>query len=124
MIIPTVGRVVWYFPDPTNGQVVKYGEQPMAATVAFVYNERTINIGFLHHQGKPGYQQAVPLLQDDDPIPDEGHYCTWMPYQKAQAEKAEQREIAVTVGGEVIQSAPSTGTDRPGYAPRENAQGE
>lgn len=92
MIQPTVGRVVWYHAalalrDP-NGQ-------PLAALVAKVIDDRTINLGGFNADGTPFSAQHVTLLQDGDELaqPD-GPYAEWMPYQKGQAAKVEQLQAA------------------------------
>jgi hypothetical protein len=83
MILPTPGRIVWFFPaiaerDP-NGQ-------PLAAIVAKVLSERSVNLTVSHGDGTTYAAQGVQLLQDDDAAPETGH-ATWMPYQKGQAAK-------------------------------------
>lgn len=104
MIKPTVGRVVWYAADPLRlaalsgdrmKQMAIYGEQPMAATVAFVYHDRLVNLSVVDHAGNQFTVGNVPLLQDDDAAPagkDINHYATWMPYQKGQAARTEKLE--------------------------------
>ena len=84
MISPTVGRVVWYWPEPHPV------EQPWAALVAYVHDARCINIGGFDRNGVPFSRTSVQLLQDDD-VP-RGGCCTWMPYQKGQAAKTEALE--------------------------------
>ncbi len=90
MIVPTTGRVVWYQPPKTTGQPPL--EQPYAATVAFVHGDRMINISYVDHAGQQHAATSVKLLQDDDALPELGHYASWMPYQKAQAAKAAAAE--------------------------------
>lgn len=99
MINPTVGRVVWYYPDPARLNANRgdriavmqvFSNQPMAATVAHVYNERHVNLSVVDHAGFQFSVRDVPLLQDNDVTPsgkDILHYATWMPYQKVAAEK-------------------------------------
>lgn len=88
VIKPTVGRVVWFWP---NG---KYsGGQPYAATIAYVHNDRCVNIGYLDANGIPMRATSVFLAQDGEPEPG-GWFCEWMPYQKGQAAKTEQLEKA------------------------------
>ena len=92
MITPSVGRIVWFFPeleqrDP-NGQ-------PLAALVAKVIDDRTVNLMVSAADGSTFGRQHVALLQPDDqrpydPVerPDQAH-ATWMPYQLGQAAKTE-----------------------------------
>lgn len=79
MIKPTVGRVVWYYPD---GAMAFPGDKPRAAIIAHVHNDRKINIAWFGRDGSPNQAQGVPLLQDDDPAPNNDEFCQWMPYQK------------------------------------------
>jgi hypothetical protein len=89
MIKPTVGRVVWVFrPNHTNDPT-----QPEAALIAYVWNDRLINVGGVDHSGAPFALACLPLVQDDEPKP-EGNFAAWMPYQKGQAAKTEQLEKA------------------------------
>ena len=97
MIPPTIGRVVWFW--PTQPSPV---QQPYAAMVAYVHNERCINIGGFDHNGNPFSQTSVQLLQDDD-VP-RGACCSWMPYQKGQAAKTEALEAAAGMPGEPRQA--------------------
>lgn len=89
MIEPTVGRVVLYTPDTEDDQIhVNYGVQPMAATVAYVWNERMVNLSVVDHNGKQFSLTSVPLAQDDDAV--SPGMCEWMEYQKGQAAKTEE----------------------------------
>jgi hypothetical protein len=46
MIQPTIGRQVWFWKyTPTEG------EQPEAATVVYVHNERLVNLQVIDHDG-------------------------------------------------------------------------
>ena len=88
MIEPTVGRVVLYNPDAVdNKQHVNYNGQPMAATVAYVWNERMVNLSVVDHDGKQFSLTSVPFAQDDDAVTP--GMCEWMDYQKGQAAKTE-----------------------------------
>lgn len=89
MIAPTVGRVVWLY--GASGTNIDYN-QPFAATVAYVHDDRMINVGYLDHIGGPHQAQDVMLLQDDDAKPEGEPFAAWMPYQKGQAAKTEELE--------------------------------
>lgn len=92
-IEPTVGCVVWYRPasdeDGPHGQ--HKGDQPLAAHVAAVNDDGTINLMVIEQSGTPFGRTAVPLVQEGDNIPP-GAYAEWMPYQKGQAAKTEELE--------------------------------
>lgn len=90
MIKPTIGRQVWFWrvaPGP--------GDQPEAATVAYVHTDQLVNLQVLDHNGIARRETAVPLVQEGDEQL-EGFYCEWMPFQKGQAAKTEQLEKAAT----------------------------
>lgn len=78
MIIPTVGRVVWFF---------NYSSTPLSASVAHVNWDGTINIGYLTTGGEHYGAIGIPLWQGEGVKPD--RRCEWMPYQKGQAAKYE-----------------------------------
>jgi hypothetical protein len=94
MIKPTIGRQVWFWPAKVSGGVlIDRGDQPMASTVVYVFNDRMVNLQILDHGGYAHAVTSVPLIQDEEPKP-EGYFCEWMPYQKGQAAKTEQLEKA------------------------------
>jgi len=83
MIKPTVGRIVWYHPPVPH-------MQPLAAIVAHVWSDTCVNLAIFDANGKPMSEPptSVLLVQEDGEVPSGGHYCTWMPYQRAQAAQA------------------------------------
>ncbi len=89
MIQPTIGRVVWFYP---YGH--KDGDQPLAAIVAHVWSDACVNLAIFDANGAPlqNPPTSVLLIQDENEVPSGGHYCTWMPYQRGQAAKADQQE--------------------------------
>lgn len=89
MIKPTVGRVVLYWPSTV--QEGSDTSQPFAATVAYVWNDRMVNLSVTDHNGRQFGVTSVPLLQDGD-VRTGGMCCEWMPYQKGQAAKTEALE--------------------------------
>lgn len=95
MIKPTVGRVVWYWPsehDIKDRKVFTYegSNQPFAATVAFVHNDRMVNLAVVDHNGMPFEKRSVTLRQSGDVVTDSpAGQAEWMPYQTAQAKRAE-----------------------------------
>lgn len=99
MIKPTVGRVVWYWPSEDckkdmPGMVQADPKQPMAATVAFVLDDRCVNLAVIDHNGQPFQRRFVTLLQGGEVPPANGSYAQWMPYQVGQAAKAPQVQEA------------------------------
>lgn len=90
-IKPTVGRVVWFYPSaaplPEGFAVPELG-QPLAAIVARVWHERSVNLAVFDANGVSHAFQSVPLIQEGEEAPD-GHHAAWMPYQISQAKKAE-----------------------------------
>lgn len=92
MIIPTVGRKVWYFPsqDDKDGKadtalkMETNNKEPLDATVVAVWGNKCINVAIFDIYGNLHARRSVLLLQDDDAIPEHGRYAQWMPYQAAQ----------------------------------------
>lgn len=100
MIKPTVGRVVWFTPavndDPRHDV-----KQPLSAVIAYVHGERCVNLTTFDQNGNCiGGRTSVPLLQDDDPKPEEGYFASWMPYQRGQAARTEQLERSLMTPAE------------------------
>ena len=86
VIKPTVGRVVWYWPYGFTP-----GQQPQAAIVAHVHSDRLVNLAIFDPNGCPMLKPptSVKLVQEGDEEPTSGNYCSWMPFQTAQAKKYE-----------------------------------
>lgn len=78
MIVPTIGRKVWYF----GGR----GEPEQDATVIDVHGTRCVTLFVINREGTTSTQRSVILVQEGDPIPI-GACATWMPYQIGQAAK-------------------------------------
>ncbi len=94
MITPINGRIVWFTPSrqPSHHVVQHDPLVPLAAIVAHVWGDRMVNLVVFDSNGRMHAETSVPLLQDDDPKLEEGRFCSWMPYQKGQAAKAEALE--------------------------------
>jgi hypothetical protein len=96
VIKPTVGRVVWYWPDAHDtsalGAVAYGSDQPFAATVAYVHGDRMVNLSIVDHNGRQYERRSVTLLQPGDSVPGskEGR-AEWVPYQVGQAAKQEAK---------------------------------
>lgn len=86
MIKPTIGRQVWFWRRPKARQ--EPNEQPQAATVCYVWNDRMVNLSVIDHNGGITPVTSVPLRQPEDNEP-EGLHCEWMPFQVGQAKAAE-----------------------------------
>lgn len=95
MIKPTVGRAVHFY----------LNDLPLAATIAYVHNDRLINIGYLDTNGNHKNQTSVQLVQDDDmPI---SFHCRWMDYQIGKAAKTEALEAQIATSNfPVIEEQP------------------
>lgn len=90
VIQPTVGRVVWYWPHPTQvapgfcpGQ-----DQPLAAIIAHVWSDSCVNLVVFDANGIAHNRTSVLLVQEGANRP-AYDFCEWMPYQRGQAAKAE-----------------------------------
>jgi hypothetical protein len=89
MIMPTVGRIVWYHRHVDAGR--DPNGQPLAAILAKVIDERIINLTVCNADGTTFPALHVPLLQEGDQLEDpNAAYAEWTPYQKGQAAKTEQ----------------------------------
>lgn len=94
MIKPTIGRVVWFHPASNIGES-NFAPSPIcAAIVAAVHSDEMVNLAVFDSNGVSHSKTSVPLIQDGDPVPEDGYYCEWMPYQKGQAAKTEALEAA------------------------------
>lgn len=91
MIKPTVGRVVWFWPgyNLPPGFILHNHMQPCEARIAYVWSDQMLNICATDQAGNQHPFTSVPLIQDDQPKPSAGFFCSWMPYQVGQAKKLE-----------------------------------
>lgn len=99
MIKPTVGRVVWYWPTVEEVRDLKLAnswEQPLAATIAYVHSDRTVNLSVVDHIGQSFGRTNVVLLSVAEGTKAAPGYAQWMPYQKGQAAKTEAPVDALT----------------------------
>jgi len=95
MINPTVGRVVLFHPGRHFSGCSAGADVPLPALIARVWSDTCVNIGGFDANGLPFSATSVLLIQDSNPVPDGGHYCEWMPYQKGQAAKTEALQEAL-----------------------------
>ena len=87
---PTVGRLIWFTPSRTFSPpdfLVIDPKQPCAPLVAYVWNESLVNLTVSDHYGKSFNMTRVQLVQAEEPKPENGYFCSWMPYQVGQAAK-------------------------------------
>lgn len=97
MIVPTVGRKVWYRPSAAdkagNFGMKTAGIAPLDATIIAVWGDRCINIGVVDIAGKPFFVSSAVMHQEGDEFPKDangdliGGHAEWMPYQVGQAAK-------------------------------------
>ena len=113
VISPTPGRIVWYTPAPHDG-IATRNNQPLAALVADVHNDRLVNLAVFDSYGNTQQRSNVTLVQPGDAKPDGAAHATWMPYQVSsagvgQAAKHQAVETAVLdaliTGTGVVQTA-------------------
>ncbi|WP_109477684.1 hypothetical protein [Paraburkholderia sp. C35] len=92
MIKPSIGRVVWFTPEKNDALA---SDQQLAALIAYVHSDRSVNLAVFDACGGGAHSRtSVTLLQGDDLPPEGGGYAEWMPFQKGQAVKHEQKENA------------------------------
>lgn len=92
-ITPTPGRMIWFQPRTEFGLGSPDLNAPMAAVVAAVNEDGTINLCAFGRSGHPLPQQSVPILElvVGQELPEEfvdGGFAYWMPYQIAAAAKS------------------------------------
>lgn len=107
IIKPTISRKVWFRPNgqirfqkpdtnpPVYGAPHILSDQPLDATVVYVWHDRMVNLLFRDHYGNQFIATSVTLVQPDADPPAAGFYAEWMPYQAAQAQKAEAIDRAI-----------------------------
>jgi len=100
VIKPTVGRKVWYRPAKGEAMVCNSDDQPMDATIIYVWNDRTVNLVVHDHGGSVHMRRSTLLLQGDEQYDPVTGFCEWMPFQQGQAKATEhQKQAAVAVSG-------------------------
>jgi hypothetical protein len=90
VIVPTIGRQVWYWQNGLKRQrsLADPSQQPEAATVVFVHNDRCVNLQVLDDLGHAHRFTSIQLVQPDDRwTADTGPHCQCMPFQVGQAAK-------------------------------------
>ena len=96
LIKPTVGRVLHFFPSSMYmaSRKLAFGDpsQPLAAVIAYVHNDKMVNLTVWDQNGLQFDVCSVPLIQEGDTVPLCSFYAAWMEYQKVQTLKAEASE--------------------------------
>ena len=85
-IVPTIGRVVHYFPseqDRCEGMDI-LSEAPCTALVAYVHSDTSVNLAVFDHCGTEWQRRAVPInIERFTGTP----RAEWMAFQQGQAAK-------------------------------------
>lgn len=87
-MVPTIGRIVWFYPGE-DSEIVAGEEKYLGAMVQEVSTEDIVTVAGVDLDGVPFCVEGIALLDPSTPdlAPDIGGYATWMPYQVAQAAK-------------------------------------
>lgn len=107
-IKPTIGRRLWFWPGKGTVDFTRFAysdsRQPCDAGIAYVHNDKMINITVADQSGVMHGCTSVPLIQPGETPPADGFYCEWMPYQAGQAKKssAEDGLSALALKADVI----------------------
>lgn len=88
-IKPTPGRIVYYWPGPSE-TIPHIPGQPLSAQVASIQEDETLTLSVLDSCGSHHPRNAVPLIQPLNPAPDDRSYAYWMPYQIGKAAQTDQ----------------------------------
>ncbi|VTU38317.1 hypothetical protein H4CHR_04393 [Variovorax sp. PBS-H4] len=131
VIIPTVGRRVWYYPHPLSGAsgfVCHNQNVPMDAGIVYVWSDRCVNLDVTDHAGNHHAFTSVDLWHGNGDRPN-GAFCEWMPYQKGQASKPDDIKALVAAAlAELLKPGPIEVVPRAksdiSYAPYERVQVE
>ena len=81
-ILPTVGPVVWFTPSRLTGDgrfALIDSRKPLAAIVSHVFSDALVNLSVFDSNGTPHSRTSVPLVQEGEPKPEHGYFCSWMP---------------------------------------------
>ncbi len=127
-MVPTVGRNVYFEPGEgqhsQNGKVVQFAgdadapqstQQPLLGFVCYVHSDELVNLLVIDHTGNGHSLTSVPFIPAGVPVPKDGPYAYWMPYQVGQHRAQtvpqepppEQRRVEpddanTGIGGEVV----------------------
>jgi hypothetical protein len=88
MIRPTIGRIMWYWPEKEYRSSL-----PWAAIVTNVHNDNMINLSVFNADGHHMAKSSVPVVQEGSPYTaSDSPYVEWMPYQIGQAKTNSTKE--------------------------------
>jgi hypothetical protein len=96
MIVPTIGRRVWYRPAGKNDydmQDVDVLRQPFDAGIVYVHNDRLVNLVVTDHLGFAHRRANVRLVQPGEKVPEDVPYCEWMPFQTQAAKQQDTQPL-------------------------------
>ena len=95
MTKPIVGSMVHFTPGLGDG--IPQLDQPLAATIAYVYNDREVSLTVSDVNGNTHGRLNVPLLQDGDEAPSDPDtaYCWWPDDRDDQAAKGDVPETQI-----------------------------
>lgn len=98
IILPTLGRVVWFKPGKGSPQVPSTNGY-CTAQIIDVLDYETVNLVVVDSAGTRHVLDHIDLVQDESLLCEDEHqiggYAVWMPYQKGQAAKTESLEEAL-----------------------------
>jgi hypothetical protein len=125
IIVPTPGRIVYFYPAPNENIPVPAGKH-LSAQIAAVHDDRRVNLSVLDSYGNHHARQNVTLVQPNDANRPVGSHATWMPYQIDAAgievkEVAEQAQEAAPVIGSEPTGDTTADTDAVGTVAGEGA---
>lgn len=87
MIIPTIGRKVWFWSKEAREDNIDQAED---ATVIYVHTPSLVALRVTSHKGETRFEEQVFLIPSDSPQQshhtDYGDYAVWMPYQIGQVQ--------------------------------------
>ncbi len=111
VIVPTVGRKVWYRPGGEQDLIMSVnGQDPLDATIVAVHSDKMVNLVVFDSNGTQFVRHSVELVQAEDTKPDGIGFCHWMPYQIGQAAKTEEVMSTAMVKPVPIGKSPKTAT--------------
>lgn len=85
MIKPTVGRVVWFWPNGVPTTAVD--AQPHAALIVHVWGDEMVNLAVFDQNGVTYSKTSAELHQGEEAERPKHPHASWMPYQVGQAKK-------------------------------------
>ncbi len=90
MIPPTIGRKVWYHPsqeDLNEGAVQFTQNQPLDATIVYVWNDNSVNLLVIDHHGNGWRKSSVAINNTEGAAA----WAEWLPDLFGQAKKEENK---------------------------------